>query len=115
MTQDQQTETLERFKEGRYKVVVCTSVAIEGIDAPDCNIVLNYNFSGDQITKIQMKGRNRCIQHSFLSSPEDNVLKVSFCDGPLSVVHRPSVSPCVNIFLTTSPLKIAYWILTSQK
>ena len=28
------------------------------------------------------------------SSPEHKVLKVSFCDGPLSVVHRP----CVNNF-----------------
>jgi len=30
------------------------------------------------------------------SSPEHKVLKVSFCDGPLSVVHCPSVRPCVN-------------------
>ena len=30
------------------------------------------------------------------SSPEHKVLKVSFCDGPLSVVHRPCVRACVR-------------------
>jgi len=51
------------------------------------------------------------------SSPEHNVLKVSFCDGPLSVVHRPCVRPSVRssvrqqFLLTTSPLKplIGFW------
>jgi len=41
------------------------------------------------------------------------VLKVSFCDGQLSVVHRPCVSACVRqqFLLTTSPLKplIGFW------
>jgi len=32
----------------------------------------------------------------FISSPEHTVLKVSFCDGPLSVVHRPCVRLCVR-------------------
>ncbi|XP_052772293.1 antiviral innate immune response receptor RIG-I-like isoform X2 [Mya arenaria] len=59
MSQEEQTEVLERFKEGRFKIIVCTSVAIEGIDVPDCNIVINYNYSGDEITKIQMRGRSR--------------------------------------------------------
>jgi len=47
------------------------------------------------------------------SSPEHKVLKVSFCDGPLSVVHRPSVRPCVrpSTISTTSSLKplIGFW------
>ncbi|XP_052772676.1 antiviral innate immune response receptor RIG-I-like [Mya arenaria] len=59
MTEIVQTETVEKFREGHYKVMVCTSVGTEGIDVPDCNIVVNYNYSGDEITKIQMKGRSR--------------------------------------------------------
>ncbi|XP_052770410.1 antiviral innate immune response receptor RIG-I-like [Mya arenaria] len=59
MTESVQTETVEKFTEGHYKVMVCTSVGTEGIDVPDCNIVVNYNYSGDEITKIQMKGRSR--------------------------------------------------------
>ena len=56
MTESVQTETVEKFRDGHYKVMVCTSVGTEGIDVPDCNIVINYNYSGDEITKIQMKG-----------------------------------------------------------
>ncbi|KAH3816686.1 hypothetical protein DPMN_118207 [Dreissena polymorpha] len=59
MTEAVQTETLQKFRDGFYKVMVCTSVGTEGIDVPDCNIVINYNYSGDEITKIQMKGRSR--------------------------------------------------------
>ncbi|XP_052772064.1 antiviral innate immune response receptor RIG-I-like isoform X2 [Mya arenaria] len=59
MTESVQTETVEKFREGHYNVMVCTSVGTEGIDVPDCNIVVNYNYSGDEITKIQMKGRSR--------------------------------------------------------
>lgn len=51
-----QTEIVEKFKEGIFKVLVCTSVGTEGIDVPDCNIVINYNYSADEITKIQMRG-----------------------------------------------------------
>jgi len=56
MTGSAQTEVLEKFRNGQYKVVVCTSVGTEGIDVPDCNIVINYNNSGNEITKLQMKG-----------------------------------------------------------
>jgi len=56
MTEYQQTDILERFRKGDYRVVVCTSVGTEGIDIPDCNIVINYNYSTDEIAKTQMKG-----------------------------------------------------------
>ena len=40
------------------------------------------------------------LEHGFrawlFSSPEHKVLKVTFCDGPLSVVRRPCVRACVR-------------------
>ena len=57
MTKSEQNETVEKFRKGFYKILVATSIGIEGIDVPDCNIVLNYNFLGNEITKIQMKGK----------------------------------------------------------
>lgn len=57
MTDDVQTNCLEKFRDGYYKVIVCTSVGNEGIDIPDCNIVLSYEYSGDEITSIQLKGK----------------------------------------------------------
>jgi len=54
----------------------------------------------------------------FISSPEHKVLKVSFCDGPLSVVHHTFVRPSVRkmklskIFLseTTRPKAFIFGI-----
>ena len=57
MTESKQNETVERFRNGFYKVLVATSVGSEGIDVPDCNIVLSYNNTGNEIQKIQMSGR----------------------------------------------------------
>jgi len=39
---------------------------------------------------------DRCFCGLLLSSPEDNVLKVSFCVSPLSVVYCPCVRPSVR-------------------
>ncbi|KAH3816690.1 antiviral innate immune response receptor RIG-I-like [Dreissena polymorpha] len=59
MTESAQNEILQTFRDGYFKVMVSTSVGTEGIDVPDCNIVINYNYSGNEITMIQMKGRSR--------------------------------------------------------
>ncbi|KAJ8303366.1 hypothetical protein KUTeg_019762 [Tegillarca granosa] len=50
---------LENFKSGEVKLLVSTSVGSEGIDIPECNIILKYNFSGNEINVIQMQGRLR--------------------------------------------------------
>ena len=57
MTESKQHETVERFRDGFYKVLVATTVGSEGIDVPDCNIVLNYNSIGNEVQKIQMFGK----------------------------------------------------------
>ncbi|WAR20832.1 DDX58-like protein [Mya arenaria] len=75
MSQEFQTEVLHRFKEGRFKIIVCTSVAIEGIDVPDCNIVINYNYSGNEITKIQMRGRSRRHDASTLTLGNEKLVE----------------------------------------
>ncbi|XP_060584942.1 antiviral innate immune response receptor RIG-I-like isoform X2 [Ruditapes philippinarum] len=59
MTEEDQIQLLEEFREGVFKVLVATSVGMEGLDVPDCNMTLNYNFNADEITKIQMSGRSR--------------------------------------------------------
>lgn len=56
MREEDQTETVRLFREGVYNVLVCTSVALEGLDVPDCNMIINYSYSGSEITKIQMRG-----------------------------------------------------------
>ncbi|WP_439027930.1 DEAD/DEAH box helicase [Haloarchaeobius sp. DT45] len=57
MTQKQQQETLEQFKAGEFEVLVSTSVAEEGLDVPEVDLVLFYEPVPTAIRSIQRKGR----------------------------------------------------------
>jgi len=57
MTQTQQAETLGRFRGGEFEVLVSTSVAEEGLDVPEVDLVLFYEPVPTAIRSIQRKGR----------------------------------------------------------
>jgi len=57
MTQTQQQETLEDFRAGEFEVLVSTSVAEEGLDVPEVDLVLFYEPVPTAIRSIQRKGR----------------------------------------------------------
>ncbi|MFW5965290.1 MAG: helicase-related protein, partial [Halodesulfurarchaeum sp.] len=57
MTQTEQTETLEAFRRGEFEVLVSTSVAEEGLDVPEVDLVLFYEPVPTAIRSIQRKGR----------------------------------------------------------
>ena len=57
LTQKQQVEILEKFREGEYNVLVATSVAEEGLDIPSTDLVLFYEPIPSEIRSIQRKGR----------------------------------------------------------
>ncbi|WP_267161242.1 DEAD/DEAH box helicase [Halovenus salina] len=57
MTQTEQQDTLEQFRAGEFEVLVSTSVAEEGLDVPEVDLVLFYEPVPTAIRSIQRKGR----------------------------------------------------------
>ncbi|SFC26118.1 fanconi anemia group M protein [Halobiforma haloterrestris] len=57
MTQTEQQEVLDDFRAGEFEVLVSTSVAEEGLDVPEVDLVLFYEPVPTAIRSIQRKGR----------------------------------------------------------
>ncbi len=57
MSQKQQQERLRAFKNGEFEVLVSTSVAEEGLDVPEVDLVCFYEPVPTAIRSIQRKGR----------------------------------------------------------
>ena len=57
MTSAQQEEIIDQFMNGSLRLLVATSVAEEGLDIPECNLVIKYNHVGNEVTTVQMRGK----------------------------------------------------------
>ncbi|UWG46389.1 ERCC4-like helicase [Halanaeroarchaeum sp. HSR-CO] len=57
MSQKQQRETLADFRAGEFEVLVSTSVAEEGLDVPEVDLVLFFEPVPTAIRSVQRKGR----------------------------------------------------------
>ena len=57
MSQQQQIETLRRFGEGEFNVLVGSSISEEGLDVPAVNYAIFYEAVPSEIRAIQRRGR----------------------------------------------------------
>lgn len=57
LSQKQQQEVLQAFRDGTYNCLVATSVAEEGLDIPDTDLVIFYEPIPSEIRSIQRRGR----------------------------------------------------------
>lgn len=57
MSQAEQKEALEKYKEGMYNVLICTRIGEEGLDIPVTKLVIFYEPVPSAIRSIQRKGR----------------------------------------------------------
>jgi len=64
MTQAMQKDVMSRFREGRANLLIATSIAEEGLDVPECNIVIRYQYASNEIAKEQTEGRARAQNSS---------------------------------------------------
>jgi len=72
-------------------VCYLSMLPVEGQNVYVFVILFRFWWQSDEKASI-----SNCEYFYIFSSPEHKVLKVSFCDDPLSVVHHPSVRPCVG-------------------
>ena len=83
-SQPQRTETLRRFKEGKFSVLVATDIAARGIDVESLSHVVNFDIPPtheDYIHRVGRTGRNQSQGDAFaFVSPEE--------EGALRAIER---------------------------
>jgi Fanconi anemia group M protein len=57
LTQKEQQEIIEEFRQGRINILVASSIGEEGLDLPEVNMVIFYEPIPSAIRKIQRQGR----------------------------------------------------------
>ena len=66
----QQVLTLSKFKKGEVNCLFATSVAEEGLDIPDCNVVIRFDMYKTVIQYIQSRGRARHEDSEYITMVE---------------------------------------------
>ncbi|XP_056091848.1 probable ATP-dependent RNA helicase DHX58 [Rhinichthys klamathensis goyatoka] len=59
MNQSVQKKTIKDFRQGFHNLLISTSVAEEGLDIPECNLVVRYGLLTNEIAQQQASGRAR--------------------------------------------------------
>lgn len=75
MTFRDQVITLQNFKRGDTNCLFATPVAEEGIDVPDCDLVIRFDLYNSVIQYLQSKGRARQEHSRYISLVEDRNVK----------------------------------------
>ncbi|XP_044273998.1 interferon-induced helicase C domain-containing protein 1 [Varanus komodoensis] len=66
MTQNEQREVIEKFRTGKINLLIATTVAEEGLDIPECNIVIRYGLITNETAMIQARGRARAEESTYV-------------------------------------------------
>ncbi|XP_028603025.2 interferon-induced helicase C domain-containing protein 1 [Podarcis muralis] len=82
MTQNEQKEVIEKFRAGKVTLLIATTVAEEGLDIPECNIVIRYGLVTNEIAMMQARGRARADESTY----------VLVASGESGAVERESVN-----------------------
>ncbi|XP_008942085.1 PREDICTED: interferon-induced helicase C domain-containing protein 1, partial [Merops nubicus] len=65
MTQNEQREVIDKFRSGNVNLLIATSVAEEGLDIKECNIIICYGLITNEIAMLQTRGRARADESTY--------------------------------------------------
>lgn len=77
MTQNEQQDVIKLFRNGTLNLLFSTSVAEEGLDIPECNIVVRYGLMTNEIAMMQARGRARAENSVYFVLAKANSREVS--------------------------------------
>lgn len=66
-----QDATITKFKNGTFNCLFATNVAEEGIDIPECDLVIRFDLYSSVIQYLQSKGRARQDKSKFINMVEE--------------------------------------------
>ncbi|XP_074079990.1 ATP-dependent RNA helicase DHX58 isoform X1 [Macrotis lagotis] len=94
MTQREQQEVIQRFRAGTLNLLVATSMAEEGLDIPQCNVVVRYGLLTNEISMMQARGRARVSQsvYSFVAGQGSQELRREQTNEVLEALMKQAVS-----------------------
>ncbi|XP_072343437.1 ATP-dependent RNA helicase DHX58 [Scyliorhinus torazame] len=65
MTQQEQHNVIRKFRNGDINLLIATSVAEEGLDIRECNVVIRYGLITNEIAMVQARGRARAENSTY--------------------------------------------------
>ncbi|NWW88668.1 IFIH1 protein, partial [Rhynochetos jubatus] len=65
MTQNEQREVIDKFRGGSINLLIATTVAEEGLDIKECNIIIRYGLVTNEIAMVQARGRARADESTY--------------------------------------------------
>ncbi|XP_049629322.1 interferon-induced helicase C domain-containing protein 1 [Suncus etruscus] len=66
MTQNEQRDVISKFRTGKINLLIATTVAEEGLDIKECNIVIRYGLVTNEIAMVQARGRARADESTYI-------------------------------------------------
>lgn len=93
MTQRDQQEVIRKFRTGALNLLVATSVAEEGLDIPQCNVVVRYGLLTNEISMVQARGRARASEsvYSFVATHGSRELQREQTNEALEILMKQAV------------------------
>ncbi|KAM5324728.1 interferon-induced helicase C domain-containing protein 1 [Glossophaga mutica] len=66
MTQNEQKEVIRKFRTGKINLLIATTVAEEGLDIKECNMIIRYGLVTNEIAMVQARGRARAEESTYI-------------------------------------------------